>query len=423
MTAKLALHLLGVRALRHVALILAIVGALWMLLGALILIDLGDGHLSVVMDTLGVLFVVEGVVDVLAAIVAGIRRERWRLARGAAFLVAGFLVADIPWDNNIGSTVLFGAAFLADGIFRIVSALLVRGTRWWWRVAAGVFELGAAAAIWVGWPVSHRWTIPLCMAVLLLTSGYALIAYALRLRESRSDNVSSRAVAPVVDTPLILHVWTATGSAEGGADGPRVVRRYIAAVDRNGNISTGHAALELPPDLYVSHYPAQEIEHDPDSFRRLLDSGPQNDVPGKFQPSYAEEAAGWCPADGEVRFVRYDANALRVFWSEYSRDTTYNLTRRNCSSTVIAALDAATEGVLGDGPRFLPFLRLLADPRIWLLATIRGRAEAMAWTPGLVLDYGRVLQRIIEVRSAGWGARLAEAWRTRRSSAAEHAVS
>ena len=90
---------------------------------------------------------------------------------------------------------------------------------------------------------------------------------------------------------------------------------------------------------------------------------------------------------------------------------------------VIAALDAATEGALGDGPPVLPFLRLLADPRIWLLATIRGRAEAMAWTPGLVLDYGRLLRRIIEIRSAGWRERLAEAWRTRRETAAEHTAS
>lgn len=423
MTARLILHLLGARALRRMARILVVAGALWMLLGALILIDLGDGELSVVMDTLGVLFVIEGAVDVFAAIVAGVVRERWRLARGVAFLVAGFLVADIPWDNNIGSTVLFGTAFLADGLFRIGSALLVRGERWPLRVAVGALELGVAASIWIGWPVSHRWTIPLCIAMLLLTSGYALIAYALRLRHRRERAARPAASWPVTDVKLILHVWTATGSAEGGADGPRVVRRYIAAVDGKGNISTGHAALELPPDLYISHYPQREIEHDPDSFRSLLDSGPQNDVPGKFQPSYAEEMAGWCPADGEVRFSRYNAAALRRFWATYSRDTTYNLTRRNCSSTVIAALDAATEGALGDGPPVLPFLRLLADPRIWLLATIRGRAEAMAWTPGLVLDYGRLLRRIIEVRSAGWRERLTEAWRTRRETAAERTAS
>ncbi len=50
-----------------------------------------------------------------AAFLLGVRDHLRAVARGLAFLVAGFLVADIPWDNNIGSTTLFGAAFAIDG--------------------------------------------------------------------------------------------------------------------------------------------------------------------------------------------------------------------------------------------------------------------------------------------------------------------
>ena len=54
------------------------------------------------------------------------------------------------------------------------------------------------------------------------------------------------------------------------------------------------------------------------------------------------------PPDKKIQFYRYNPAALRAFWLRYRQDATYNLTRRNCSTTVIGALDSALEGVLGD---------------------------------------------------------------------------
>ena len=98
----------------------------------------------------------------------------------------------------------------------------------------------------------------------------------------------------------------------GTADQPLhrpVLDRYIAAVDAKGAISTGHAALELPPDLYISHYPAVEIDHSPTDFFHLFRATPDNDVPGRFQPSYAVESAEWCPATRHVAFRRFNPGA------------------------------------------------------------------------------------------------------------------
>jgi hypothetical protein len=175
-----------------------------------------------------------------------------------------------------------------------------------------------------------------------------------------------------------------------------LIDRYVAAVDANGVISTGHAALEVAPDLYISHYPAQEIEHSPDDFRALLRASKANDVPGRFQPAYAIEAAGWCDSSARVLFERYDVARLRAFWGHYRQDTTYNLTNRNCSSTVAAALESALEGTLGAGRGLATFLRALVNPELWVAAQLRRHAESMAWTPGLVLDYARALRVAIE---------------------------
>jgi hypothetical protein len=176
-----------------------------------------------------------------------------------------------------------------------------------------------------------------------------------------------------------------------------IVDRYIAAVDANGVISTGHAALEVRPDLYISHYPAIEIDHSPDAFLHVLRATKDNDVEGTFQPSYEHESARWCEATVNVEFERYDPARLRAFWDRYRRDATYNLTNRNCSSTVVHSLETALEGILAGrslGRNY--FIRALCSPELMAAAQVRRRAETMAWTPGLALDYARALTGVLK---------------------------
>src|SRR3954454_8802895 len=91
---------------------------------------------------------------------------------------------------------------------------------------------------------------------------------------------ADRTVRPADDeAALTVHVWTPVGSAKGEARRQPIVDRYIAAVDRNGVISTGHAALEAPDGIYVSLYPAVEFDRSPDDFARLLRATRENDVP------------------------------------------------------------------------------------------------------------------------------------------------
>lgn len=169
-------------------------------------------------------------------------------------------------------------------------------------------------------------------------------------------------------------------------------------------MSTGHAALHAPPDIYISHYPAVEISH-AGKHAQLLRATPDNDVAGLFQPSYAEEIAGWCESTLRVQLVGLDIRAIRTFWKAYRRDTTYSLTNRNCSSGVAKALDAGLEGMFEAEARSPYFLmRLLFLPELWVAGVMRRRAAAMVWTPGIVLDYARALRHVI-ILSARLGSR------------------
>ena len=63
-------------------------------------------------------------------------------------------------------------------------------------------------------------------------------------------------------------------------------------------------------------------------------------------PATRWKSAEWCPATRHVAFRRFNPARLRAFWEAYRQDATYNLTYRNCSSTVALALDCAIEGSL-----------------------------------------------------------------------------
>ncbi len=410
---RLIILLLGAQALHGQRRLLKLFGWLWVTVGVLMLFDiLQDGRSVLALDALAVMLALEGVVAISAALVIGSSASRPVLLKGLGFLFMAFLVLDVPADDNIVATLVFGSALLLDGAVRIASSTVIQHNRWKPVALAGSGEILLSLMIFVGWPAPHRMTVPFCLGVMILLSGWALLRIARQLEHFALNQNPQPLPPPQVNetTPLTVYVWTPIGSVKD-ARRRYIVDRYIAAVDGGGNISTGHAALALAPDVYISHYPLNDISHSAQDFRQLLHSGEQNNVEGRFLPGLQQEVAAWCPPDKKIQFHRYNPTALRAFWQRYQQDTTYNLTRRNCSTTVIRALDSALEGVLGDKHLWRRFLLLVLDPNLWMLAVLRSRGESMTWTPGLVLDYARMLQQVTERQHQRWWLKLREMWR------------
>jgi uncharacterized membrane protein HdeD (DUF308 family) len=412
---RLALLLLGPEFIRTHWKTLAALGVVWALFGLALVYDAFDDAAWFPYHLFGYLLILEALVT-LAATTSNLGTQTvLRKTRGVVFLVVGILIIDPHPVTDVIVAIIFGLLFLVDGGLRISAAWVVRFPHWRVSLLMGVFELVSAVLIFLPHPLIYIGTIPYCLGAGMLMSGVGAFLMALRLRKlprgtilsllfSRGEVSGRDIVMPPADAlhqhegpvtggpPLTIHVWTPVGSAKDVLPQP-LVDRYIAAVDAHGVISTGHAALEVSPDLYISHYPDQEIDHSPDDFRHLLRATQDNNVAGRFQPSYSFESGAWCPSTAQVRFERYDHARLRAFWSVYSRDATYNLTNRNCSSTVASALEASLEGTLGrHGPSIAAFLSSLCNPELWVAAQLRKHARAMAWTPGLVLDYARSLR-------------------------------
>lgn len=389
---------------------LALAGALWAAAGVVMFIDAIDGVMYFPIHVFGYLLIIEAVVTLVATPFGNDTRGVLRKARGVVFLVIGLVVVDGHHGVMVALAIVFGLAFLVDGLFRMAAAVVVRNLGWRMSFVTGLCELGFAAFLFEPYPTFYAGTVPYCIGMALFLSGCGLLRFAVRLRglppgaavslwlsrDSRALAAHARDDDPDVVPaagPLVVHIWTPTGAAEGGARPQPLVDRYIAAVDSHGVVSTGHAALDAPPDVYISHYPKVEIDRSGSDFARMLRATAENNVEGLFQPSYAQEAAGWCDSTVQVQFPDYNRARLVNFWRHYGAVNTYNLTSRNCSSTVAHALEAALEGSLaGSAGGMRRALGALFSPELWVAAQLHRRAEAMAWTPGLVLDYARTLK-------------------------------
>ncbi|MDQ2150929.1 DUF308 domain-containing protein [Alcaligenaceae bacterium C4P045] len=455
--ARLVLLLLGADYLRQRWRGLFITGCVWLLAGIVIFIDALDGALYFPIEFFAYLFLIEGLATLIIA-TTGVGGQRvLRFTKGTFAVVAAALILAGHHHGHFVLSMIFGALFLADGLLQCASAYVVAFPRWRQTFAAGVAEILLAIFFFQPYPTNYVGTLPYCLGLFLMLAGAKLIMLARRVKGLAAtpapdagpagaiepERLVSMTGEPIGDGPrtpppsasigsaasrisdkgpatqtwfegppsddervLTVHVWTPTGSSKAPIVRHRVIDRYIAAVDVNGVISTGHAALETAEGIYISLYPNADIDRSPDQFGRTLRATPDNNVPGQYQPSYAIESVAWCPATVQVRIRNYNAAALARFWAEYRQDATYNLTYRNCSSSVSAALEAALEGVFGRlyGERagWRALVRLLATPELWVASQIRKRAITMAWTPGLTLDYARAMSMLADPRPFGW---------------------
>jgi uncharacterized membrane protein HdeD (DUF308 family) len=384
----------GATVRRHAHLILA-AGVALALLGMAVMVDALAGAVHIPERWFGLLLLVDAFGSLGAGLIAAAAARRLRIFKGLFLAVAAILIMMASASSFFLLAMLFGTVFLVDGAVRIVLAYLLKFPEWRTSVALGVLGVAFGVFHLQPWPTWYVGTVGYCIGMFLIINGLRLTLAGLRTRQTAPEPLLEGAPAPISDS-LTVYVWTPTGQATTPAT-QRLVRRYVASVDVAGRYSTGHAALEHGNDLYISHYPAVEIDRSPTNLRSSLRAGPENDVAGRFLPSHHGEVADWCEATVAVKLNGIDGARLRAFWEAYSRDTTYNFISRNCSTTVARALDVAVEGAFSrDGHPWRNLAQALTSPEFWAAALLRNGARSMTWTPGLVLDYARALSALVD---------------------------
>jgi len=423
---QLAFILIGAKAFRGKWYIVAGLGVALILLGLFVAFGPPSQALLIAHVILGSIFLSNGLLVALGGATAQNRSPLRAFMKSGGLALMGALVLLSAFWTPVALAVALGIALVVDGAFRITSTIVILFPGWRIVMLIGVIEILAAPMIALGWPFSYETAILLATGLMLALFGRFLLEFGLSFRTLPPEfsilnlpYFAGRgwyAHAPILvgdddpedqnRPPLTVYVWTPVGVATD-PERTLLMDRYLAAVDKDGSYATGHSALEVKPDLYISHYPSEELAI-PENMNKLssLQSLADTTQKGEFHASYEGDVDWWCAADVKLEFPRYSYRRLLAFWLGYSQDSTYHLTNRNCSVIAAAGLDAALEGVLAGKRPWLRLLGLLLDPDLWGAVLARNRATAMTWTPGLFHDYARALGRVLQPTKMPWVTRV-----------------
>lgn len=424
---NLALLLLGPGDLNQSRWWVNAMGALLVACGLALVIDASDKVTIISLEAFGWVMVAMGLAKIaFSVLTSGSGIPSYYGFQGFVYVVLGIAIADFPQHSGVAIPWLFGSAMILNGLFQGGSAWVIRYPNWGWFLASGVGHLVLGGLLFTQWRGAITWVVPLFLGGGLILLGLTTLRIGLRLgRDLRRSDLSSAEAAvlhyldfhvagrfrkrylaadPVAPSEvgtghgdLLVHVWTPSTVAKI-KESHSIVGRYVMTHDSTGKYTVGHSAVQMDPDIYISHcdYGPPTVEMDGPGASGAIKLLRSKEVPGIFLPSFDEELKTYVKPYATFRFRNFSEGQLRTFWAMYRKVSDYNFTNRNCSVAVALALEAALMGRLGSKHRFRTLLGLLTNKDLWVAHFIRWKAREMVWTPGMMLDYANALQRVVE---------------------------
>lgn len=160
-------------------------GVALIILGAIALATAGSSSVSVA--PYGWLLVVSGVLEIIHAL--QIRRSVGfflHLVPGIAPVPIGLLLATRPDTGALAWTFLFASLLMVIGLYRTVTAFVLKLPNWGWAAGDGLVTVSFAIAMWAAWPWSKPWFFGLAVGSSLMLRGWSTIKFAAGLRNRRT---------------------------------------------------------------------------------------------------------------------------------------------------------------------------------------------------------------------------------------------
>jgi uncharacterized membrane protein HdeD (DUF308 family) len=132
---------------------------------------------------LGFLLIAAGIIQVVSSFWSG----KWsgmllHLLVGMLYAVVGYMIIDAPGLSMLLLTKFIAIFLIVSGVFRIVSALVLRFQDWGWVLLNGGVTLLLGIIINRQMPEAALWVIGLFIGLEMLFNGWAWIMMALGLR-------------------------------------------------------------------------------------------------------------------------------------------------------------------------------------------------------------------------------------------------
>ncbi|MFJ9545690.1 HdeD family acid-resistance protein [Streptomyces erythrochromogenes] len=162
--------------------LMAVLGVLLVLAGLVGLVYTGLATLTS-MFLFGWLLLIGGVVGLVQAVQSRGSNYFWLAVIVAAInIAAGFVILRRPEASAEALTMFAALLFLTGGLFRLVGALVVRGTNFGLALVQGAFGVLLGFLILSNWPGNSLYVIGTFFSLALLFDGLSLIAMGMGAR-------------------------------------------------------------------------------------------------------------------------------------------------------------------------------------------------------------------------------------------------
>jgi uncharacterized membrane protein HdeD (DUF308 family) len=172
----------------------------WLLALGLLLIALGtlgvwmSFAMTLATVTLfGALFVAGGVFQLLNAFqLKGWKSVLWHILIALLYIAAGFIIITDPVFASLGLTMALAWILVVVGVLRMFMAFQLRPVRGWiWPLLSGAISMLLGAMILAQWPASGFWVIGLFVAIEMIMNGWSSVFVALAARNAAKAESAS----------------------------------------------------------------------------------------------------------------------------------------------------------------------------------------------------------------------------------------
>lgn len=172
----------------------------------------------------------------------------------------------------------------------------------------------------------------------------------------------------------------------------------------NSGPTAHHATLECGSDIYISFCPQNDLAHlDPEkssasNMKRAIRMDQHYRMPARWRMSYREDLELRGEPTHTIQVTNYSYERLSHF-QKYARERlTYHITRQNCCTTVVDALEIS---IFGWYSRYrlksILLIKLIINDLFWQASSLRFRAQYFAWTTTGLLKYSQAMSGLLQL--------------------------
>ena len=321
---------------------------------------------------------------------------------------------DLLWGEIIG------VIFIINAIIFILFSIMIRPMRWQLQCLKGFLYLFLSAFFVFDFIPDYQ-KPRLFLSILLIVFSLSCIRVIVRrgrltnpaIPMFKTGSFTENDLGPLRaddgrPVPIKIRIWLT--ESEQIVPYPYIAELWnfftstLSPHRANSGPTAHHATLECGSDVYISFCPQNDLAHmDPSkssasNMKRAIRMDQHYRMPARWRISFKDDLELRGEPTHTVLIEDYSYQRL-LHYQKYARqELTYHITRQNCCTTVVDAVDAAICAWYSQYQRngFL-LTKLILNDLFWQAASIRFRARSFAWTTTGLLKYSQAISGLLQL--------------------------